>query len=100
MTQCLSLMVQTARRTIEIPQVIRGLHAAGELAGRVYGSRLGGNSLLDYAVWCVAMSSGGESFSPDDAYDSALDSCYADEGKVHYQLLPVPRRCWVCLHAQ
>ena len=32
-TQCLSLMVQNARRTIEIPRVIRGLHAAGELAG-------------------------------------------------------------------
>ena len=27
-------------------QVIRGLHAADEFAGRVYGSRLGGNSLL------------------------------------------------------
>ena len=52
-------------------QVIRGLHAAGEFTRRVHGSWLGGNSLLDYAVLCVAMSSGGESFSPDDAYDFA-----------------------------
>ena len=77
-----SLMVQTSRRTIEIPQVIRGLHAAGELAGRVFGSRLGGNSLLDYAVLCVAMSSGGESFSPDDAYDSAWDSVMPTKGNT------------------
>ena len=62
-------------------QVIRGLHVAGELAGRVYGSRLGGNSLLDYAVLCVAMSSGGESFSPDDAYDSAWGSVMPTKGK-------------------
>ena len=77
-----SLMVQTSRRTIEIPQVIRGLHAAGELAERVCGSRLGGNSLLDYAVLCVAMSSGGESFSPDDAYDSAWDSVMPTKGNT------------------
>ena len=45
-------------------QVIRGLHAAGEFAGTcVTAVDLGGNSLLDYAVLCVAMSSGGESFS-------------------------------------
>ena len=62
-------------------QVIRGLHAAGEFAGRVYGSRLGGNSLLDYAVLCVAMSSGGESFSPGDAYGSAWDSVMPTKGK-------------------
>ena len=63
-------------------QVIRGLHAAGESAGRVYGSRLGGNSLLDYAVLCVTMSSGGESFSPDDAYDSAWDSVMPTKGNT------------------
>ena len=63
-------------------QVIRGLHAAGEFAGRVYGSRLGGNSLLDYAVLCVAMSSGGESFSPDDAYGSPWDSVLPTKGNT------------------
>ena len=63
-------------------QVIRGLHAADEFAGRVYGSRLGGNSLLDYAVFFVVMSSGGQSFSPDDAYDSAWDSVMPTKGNT------------------
>ena len=53
-------------------------------AGRVYGSRLDGNSLLDYEVLCVAMSSGGESFSPDDAFDSAWDSVMPTKGKYTF----------------
>ena len=48
----------------------------------MYGSRLSGNSLLDYAVLCVAMSSGGESFSPDDACDSAWDSVMPTKGNT------------------
>ena len=33
------------------------------------------------AVWYVAMLCGGESFSPDDAYDSALDCVMPMKGK-------------------
>ena len=48
----------------------------------MYGSRLGGNSLLACAVLCVAMSSGGKSFAPDDAYHSAWDSVMPTKGNT------------------
>ena len=39
---------------------------------------------------------GGESFSPDVAYDSAWDSVMPTKG-IHFQLLPVPRHCCVAM---
>ena len=42
------------------------------------------------------MSCGGGSFSPDGAYDSND----ANDGKIHHQLLPVPRGRWLCVLAE
>ena len=39
---------------------------------------------------CVAMSCGGDSFSPDGAYDFSWDSVKADEGNIHHQFHPAP----------
>ena len=47
---------------------------------------------------CVAMSCDGGSFTFDGAYDS-LWVAMPMKGN-HHHLLPVPRRRWVCLHAQ
>ena len=51
-------------------------------------------------VGCVAMSCGGESFSPYGAYDYVWDSVKPMKEKIHHLFLPVPRRCWVCFLAQ
>ena len=40
------------------------------------------NYLQYQGVWCVAMSCGGENFSPDGAYDSALDSVMPMKGNT------------------
>ena len=48
---------------------------------------------------CVVMSCGGGFFSPDGAYDSVWDGVRPLTGK-YALLFPVPRGCWVCLHAE
>ena len=80
-------------------QVIRGLHAVGEFAGRVYGSRLGGNSLLDYAVLFVSMRLVVKVFLPM-MLTVLRGIALCRRREIHCQLLPVPRCCWVFLHAQ
>ena len=123
-----SLMVQTARRTIEIPQLLvykvvnvpvmrdvqvprvrRGEDSCSlscsslrrrrcRLVATVFlpmmlmilrGTALCRRREIHYQFlpvprhcWCVAMSSGGESFSPDDAYDSAWDSVMPTKGNT------------------
>ena len=52
------------------------------------------------AVRCVAMSCGGESFSPDGVYDYAWDSVKPMKGKYTINYIQYPCRRWVCLHAE
>ena len=51
--------------------------------------------VLVLGCMCAAMSFGGESCSPPCAFVSAWDSVMPTKG-IHFQFLPVPRRCWVC----
>ena len=80
-----SLMVQTARRTIEIPQLLvyRVVNVPVLRDVQVPRVRRGEDScsLSCSSLRKAALSSGGGSFSPDDASDSALDSVMPMKGK-------------------
>ena len=45
------------------------------------------------------MSCGGDSFSPDGAYDFAWDTVKPMKGKFTINYIQFPCRRWVCLHA-